>query len=298
MTECFLEFLKKQDVEYKEYYKLSLKSTIGIGGECRALLLPKTVCELTQIIEFLKSNEIKFKILGGMSNVLISDDGFDGVVIKTTNINKYFVAENFVFAECGAMLSSFINALASRSIGGFSELYGIPASIGGAVYNNAGAYSKSISDIFLSADVYSLTDGKVYMLDKSDMKFSYRHSVLKDLPLILLNARLSYEKSEESLIRERLAKIIAERRLKQPYGKKSLGSIFKRHNGEAVSKIIDELGLKGFRIGGAEISKKHAGFIVNAENATADDVKRIIEYIKEKIYLSRGFVPEEEIEYI
>lgn len=298
MTECFFEFLKEQDVKYIRSYNLSLKSTIGIGGECKALLLPKSLGQLIKILEFLVSTKIKFKVLGGMSNVLINDEGFDGIIIKTTNISKYCVAESQIIAECGVMLPRMIFDLSLHSIGGFSELYGIPASIGGAIYNNAGAYGKSIEDVFVSASVYSLSDGKIYEFDKCNMKFSYRESVLKNSPLILLNARFSYELTDEFLIRKRLSDVLGERKTKQPYDKKSLGSVFKRHGGEPISKIIDELGLKGFAIGGAEISKKHAGFIINRENATAEDVKKIIEYVKERVHASRGFVPEEEIEYI
>ena len=297
MTECFENFLKKQDVEYIKSYKLNKKSSIGIGGGCDAALFPKTINQLIDIVKFSLYAGVKYKIFGAMTNLLISDDGFEGVVILTDKINRYFVADRQVVAECGVRVSKMIFELARMHIGGGEELYGIPGSLGGCVFGNAGAFGKSISDIFLTARLYSPSDDKIFCFDKSDMRFAYRHSVMKEFPFILLDARLNFQKSEFS-VADRLSEIISQRKSQQPYGEKSLGSIFKRIDGLAVSKLIDEAGLKGYRIGGAEISKKHAGFIVNHENASAEDVRALIEFIKKEIYSLYGIRLIEEIEYV
>lgn len=298
MTECFLDYLKKQDVEFKRFYNLKLKSSIKIGGACNTAVFPKSIYELISVLEFITENKLEFKLLGNMTNVLPRDDFYKGIIVFTSEINKYYVAENKACIECGALLSRVLRTLSNQNLGGCEELYGIPGSLGGILYSNAGAYGKSISDIFVSARVYSLTDYKICELSKSDFSFSYRHSVLKDRHFVLLDAVLQFEKSYKDIILERMSYYINRRKSEQPFGKPSLGSIFKRKDGVFISKLIDNLGLKGYSIGDAEISKKHAGFIINSGNAKASDVKKLIELIKSKLYASYGVIPEEEIEFL
>jgi UDP-N-acetylmuramate dehydrogenase len=203
-----------------------------------------------------------------------------------------------LFAECGVHLSQEIKKLANLGLRLSDELYGIPASFGGAVYNNAGAYGKDLSNSLVYARLFSPEKRKILVFDRSDMAFSYRKSILQKENLIFLGGEFLVSEAPPQEILDRLNSIFKKRLETQPYEMPSLGSIFKRNGFAPVSKLIDELGLKGVRVGDAEISQKHAGFIVNRGSATAEDVKRLVCQIKEKIYEKYGFYPEEEIEYL
>ena len=298
MKNALFEYLKNSDVEYKSNVKLSKLSSIKIGGVAETIVYPSNENELTELVLFLTDNEIQYKILGRMTNVLFSDLGFSGVIISSARLVNTSVSGKMLFAECGVHLSQEIKKLANLGLRLSDELYGIPASFGGAVYNNAGAYGKDISESFVYARLFSPEKRKVFILDRSDMAFSYRKSILQKENLIFLGGEFLVSEAPTQEILDRLNSIFKKRLETQPYEMPSLGSIFKRNDFAPVSKLIDELGLKGTRVGDAEISQKHAGFIVNRGCATAEDVKGLISVIKEKIYRKYGFYPEEEIEYL
>ena len=233
-----------------------------------------------------------------MSNVLAMTEGYNGVVIKTSKMSKYSVADSVLAVECGALLSPLIKKLATVGFCGLESLYGIPGSIGGMIFNNAGAYGSCISDRFIDASIYFPLQKRIAVITKEDMLFSYRASFLKHKEAYVLSARFNLIRKESAAILSDIENIILRRRSSQPYGALSLGSVFKRCGEIAISKLIDELGMRGVSIGGAMVSEKHAGFIVNNGGATSSDFLSLVAYIKNKIYSKYQFVPEEEIEIL
>lgn len=298
MTRSLFDYFKEQDVEIYRSLDISAISSIGIGTVCDYAVYPHNEEEFLSVISFLEDNSVKYFVIGRMTNVLPCTESYRGVIVFTSKMQGYSAAENVVSAECGMAFSLLLKRAATDSLGGYEELFGIPGSIGGMVYNNAGAFGKSVSDCFLRARLFSLDDVKLISITSSDMQFSYRKSLLQNKRFLLLSAEFAFVRKDKTDISEAMRKTVSKRKNSQPTMDKSLGSIFKRHEGVPVSKAIDELGLKGFRIGGAEISKKHAGFIINVGGATSDDVLRLIEIIKVKILKEYGFVAEEEIELL
>lgn len=298
MQNSVFDFLEKQDIKYKRNVKLSTISTIRIGGFCKAVAFPNTEEKLINLVDFLYHSGTKYKVVGNASNILFSDLGFDGIIISTRSFRHYTVNGLLVEASAGTSLSSLIRELAKINLGGLEGLFGIPATVGGAVRNNAGAFGQDISRVLLYARLYSPKTKKILYFDNCAMNFSYRKSYLSDRNITLLSATLAFAKKDYSEIKNDLQRIAFKRSSTQPIGEASLGSVFKRESGIPISKIIDELGLKGFKIGGAEISSKHAGFIVNKGNATAGDVQNLVEYIKSEICMKIGIIPCEEIEFL
>ncbi len=290
-------YLKEKEVEFKEYYKLSDVSTIRIGGNARFYISPVSQDSLVSLISFLKSENISYKIVGGMSNILFSDEEC-GVIISTKRINKKAQnGEKFSF-ECGATLASALRFAAERGYGGAESLFAIPGTIGASVRGNAGAFGLEISDVFVSGKIYFPDNDKVEVFEHSEMKFAYRHSVLKDNGGILLFGEFSLFETAFQNVVSKINAFSHLRHASQPVGIPSLGSVFKKSHGVGAGYYIDKLGLKGFRHGGAAISEKHAGFIVNLGGATAKDVKFLIEYVKEKVFSSFGVSLFEEIEIL
>ena len=298
MTKCFIDFLKKQDVKYHENFPISQISSMGVGGKANVVAFPNNIHNLIDEIDFLTEQKIKFKVLGGMTNILPCDEKIDGVLLLTKKIDSYSVAENILTAECGVKLSKVISEAAKFNLGGMENLFGIPGSIGGIVYMNAGAYGTSVSDFLISASIYLPKEKRILKFASSDMDFSYRYSKIKDTDLILLSADFSLNYIPCETVKNNIRSIIKKRKSAQPYGEKSLGSVFKRNKDIPISRLVDELGLKGFKIGGAKVSEKHAGFIVNTGGATAKDVKDLISFLKSKIKTVYGIDAEEEIEIL
>ena len=298
MYKHLLDFLKEQDVEYYRNFKLSVRSSIGIGGEADIAVFPKNEEVFVLLLKFLCENNLKFKVVGNLTNILISDDGFCGVMLFTSKIKSYYVAENRLYISAGASLSSVIRKIATAGYTGLNELYGIPGSVGGMVYNNAGAYGMSVSDCLLEGRVFSKTERKIKIFRNSDFAFSYRNSILQGGEYILVDAVFSLVRDDPRKINSSLKDIIAKRRASQPIKERSLGSVFKRHNIAPVSLLIDNAGLKGRRVGDAVVSEKHAGFIVNVGNATARDVQDLISLISRELNEKYGIIPETEIEFL
>ena len=298
MLRCFMEFLKKHDVKYVESFDISRVSSIGIGGNALIAVMPSDTERLIKVLDFLEGKWFKYKIVGEMSNILPPDAFYDGVLVLTRKMSGYSLAENALTVNCGAKISSVLSKVAKKNLGGMEELFGIPGSVGGMVSGNAGAYGKSISDFFIDAKIYSPSKKCVISVDRSQMDFSYRNSSIKNTDNVLLSASFSLQSIPYEKIKEKMKTVISKRKSAQPYSEKSLGSIFLRCGDIPTSLMIDRLGLKGYSIGGAEISTKHAGFIINRENATSKDVKELISFIKDKVFSSYGVMPKEEIEYL
>ncbi len=298
MTDCIKRFLSLQDVEYSEKFDIARLSSIGIGGRAKIAAMPNTEEKLKAVIDFLFDRSLPYKIVGRMTNILPQDEDYDGVLILTNRLNRYSVNENACSAQCGVVFSKMLYEISALSLGGASTLYGIPGSVGGMIVNNAGAFGNEISDFIIGARIYDPRSKIIEYMPRDDLGFAYRSSNLRYSPLVIISADFSFIRSRENEIKNRLSEIITLRKSAQPYSEMSLGSIFKRTSDVSVGYLIDKLGLKGYSIGGAMISDKHAGFIVNSGGATADDVKRLITFIKTNIKNKYGTEIEEEIEFM
>ncbi len=298
MYDGFSEYLKSHDVEYEEQKSLAAMSPMGINTVAAYIAYPKNEDELIELVSYIKKREIPFIIAGRMSNILFRYDAYDGVVIITTKIRRKILAENEISLSCGMGLYSVISQLAEYNLGGFEGLVGIPGTVGGMVKQNAGAFGYEMSDCFKSAIIYDTDTQSTAVYKKADMHFSYRDSILRNNSKILLSATFIPVPKSSSEIKEAIREFKQKRGNTQPVTERSLGSIFKRIDGISAGYYIDKAGLKGTTVGAATVSAKHAGFIVCRSGATADDVIRLVEIVKERVYKVFNVELCEEIEII
>ena len=299
MTREILDFLKVNDVKYKENFKLSLISPIKIGGIAKLIIYPDNKNKLIDVVDFLENRKIKYKILGRMSNVLLPDTEFNDIIIKTDELSFLEFHGTVVEAGAGITLPLLAKITADMGLSGLEELSGIPGSLGGAIRGNAGAYGREISDLVSQVTVYNFRTSSIECLKVDKIKFDYRFSSLVDADVILLSAKLSLARSDKIYANSLIQTYRERRTATQPVGLPSLGSTFKRPENEiSASKLIDECGLKGKRVGGAKISEKHAGFIVNVGGATAEDYLELSDIAKDMVYQKFGISLEKEIEVI
>ncbi len=293
-----IDYLKKHDVEFKRNLKLSDISAIKTGGSSRLAVYPENADEMIGVLRTARELGFEYKIVGNASNILFPDGNFKPILISTKRMNAVSNLGEIAFSFCGASLASMIRYMARRGFGGLESLFGIPATVGGAVFNNAGAFGDDISSSFLYGIIYSPREDKISILDNFDMRFSYRKSILQSRELVLLFAAFAFISKDEEKIKSEIKDNMKKRRSSQPTECPSLGSVFKKRDGTSVSALIDRLGMKGVCVGGAEISKKHAGFIVNRGGASSGDVIELIGIVKNEIYKNYGFLPDEEIEIL
>lgn len=299
MLEYVLDYLKANDVEYKRKIKLSGISPVKIGGYAEVVILPQNIDELIQITEFCRRENIKVKIVGTMSNILPDDDGYDGLLIKTDRIAGVEACGCEIVAECGVPLIRLARISSECGLSGFEELSGIPGRVGGAVYMNAGAYEREISDIITECRVYDSKIREVISLKAEDIGFSYRESKFSTQEWILLTAKFRLTESASDNILCRMKDFKRKRELTQPTSMPSLGSVFKRpKRGVSAGAIIDKCGLRGYSVGGAGISEKHAGFIVNLGGAASSDFKKLVSLAETEVYQKFGIRLEREIEFL
>ncbi|WP_410470972.1 UDP-N-acetylmuramate dehydrogenase, partial [Enterococcus faecium] len=235
-----------------------------------------------QIIDYCRIHDIPWMVLGNASNLIVQDGGIRGVVIMLTEMKQIHVKGTMVIAEAGASLIDTTYAALAESLTGFEFACGIPGSVGGAVYMNAGAYGGEIKDVFAEVDLL-LEDGTLKTLTKDEMVFSYRHSKVQELRAIVLEARFSLQTGDYEAIKARMDELTELRQSKQPLEYPSCGSVFKRPVGHYTGQLIQQAGLQGLKWGGAQVSEKHAGFIVNIDHATATDYIELIAHIQEVI---------------
>lgn len=252
------------------------------GGPADILAFPESAEEVEQLVNYCREEAIPWMVLGNASNLIVRDGGIRGLVIMLSGMNKITVKEVLVEVEAGAKLIDTTYAALQESLTGFEFACGIPGSVGGAVFMNAGAYGGEIKDVFESCDVL-LEDGQVKTFTNEEMDFSYRHSQVQELHAIILRARFRLAVGDPKKISERMAELTEMRQSKQPLEYPSCGSVFKRPEGHFTGRLIQEAGLQGLKWGGAQISEKHAGFIVNIDHATATDYLELIAHIQQVI---------------
>ncbi len=299
MIEYIKEYLKNEDIKYKENKNLKDYSHIKIGGIARIVILPENMSEFIKILKFLDGNKTKYKILGNMSNVLPRDTVYETVIIKTDKVNKICFGAGCCLCDCGVRLPFLSWRYCDLGFSGLEELSGIPGQLGGAVYANAGAFGREISDVLSECYVYEKSGGEILRLSASELGFGYRKSNISYKGFVLLSVKLKALAADKENIKKRTKDYREIRKQSQPYEFPSLGSVFKRpSDGISAGKLIDECGLKGYSLGDAEISSKHAGFIINRGCASSDDVKSLAEIASEAVFKKFGIVLEREIEYL
>lgn len=282
-------------LNFKQNERLATHCTFRIGGLADIFAEPHNVSELIFLINSARELGIKYCILGHGSNVLFDDGGYRGLVISTEKMNKVCLEGNDIFAECGALLTGCSIVAQNAELSGMECLYGIPGSIGGAVFMNAGAYGGDMSDIVTESVYLDTKTLKVETVRGKEHCFGYRTSIFRENRGIVLSTRMSLKSDSREAVSERMSEYKRRRIEKQPLEYPSAGSVFKRYPGTYTAQLIDEAGLKGAQIGGARVSDKHAGFIVNVGNASAADVRALIKKIQSVIREKHGFDIETEI---
>lgn len=263
---------------------LSKYTTYRVGGIALAMVYPKSVKKLISLVKLLTGSKIKYKVIGNGSNLLFSDKNFDGVIIKLTELtNIKFLGYNKIRVEAGYSLPKLSLLVAKKGLAGLEFASGIPGTVGGAIFMNAGAYKSDMGYIVQSVRVLT-PDCKIITFENREMDFHYRSSFLQKHPeYICLDAVIKLKKGDKELLDEVIKERRARRIESQPLEYPSAGSVFRNPEGNFAGKLIEDLGLKGYRIGGAMVSEKHANFIINYDNATSADIKNLIDYVHDRV---------------
>ncbi|HEL1586778.1 TPA: UDP-N-acetylmuramate dehydrogenase [Streptococcus suis] len=268
-----------------------------VGGSVDYLAFPRNRYEIVRIVEFANREQIPWIVLGNSSNIIVKDGGIRGFVIRMDELKSVTVSGYTIEAEAGANLIETTKVALFHSLSGFEFACGIPGSVGGAVYMNAGAYGGEIAHILVSAQVLTPA-GYVETLDGRDLRFGYRSSILQENGAIVLSAKFALKPGNHTIIKQEMDRLTHLRELKQPLEWPSCGSVFKRPLGHFAGQLIMEAGLKGYRIGGVEVSEKHAGFMVNVDNGTAKDYEDLIAHVISVVEKESGIVLEREVRII
>jgi len=281
----------------KRNVPLSLYNTFGIGGKCEMLVEPTNDDEIFKTVAFCKQNDVSYKIIGCGSNLLVSDGGFDGVSIRLGNtFSDIKIKNNHLLAKAGASTKKVYNACVENGLGGVEFLATLPSTVGGAVAMNAGCFGSEAKDVVFR--VWATDGEKTFVFDKSQLCFGYRTSLFLKSQLVITQIEFELLKQDDVLTRQNFAKLLMQKRKTQPLGEKSAGCFFKKAGGISAGYYIDKCGLKGFRIGGAEVSQKHAGFIINKGWATCNDVLRLVDIIYTQCKDTFGVCLEPEVDFL
>lgn len=282
------------------YFEEPMKkhTTFRIGGAADYYLCPHTPEEIREIIQVCREEQIPWFVIGNGSNLLVSDSGYRGAVIQIyRNFSRVVCEETVIRAQAGALLSQIAAQAQKSSLTGFEFAAGIPGTLGGAVTMNAGAYGGEMKDVLKSATVLT-GDGQIRRLSAEELKLGYRTSIIKSGEYTVLEAEIGLERGDEEKIRSRMEELREQRKTKQPLEYPSAGSTFKRPEGYFAGKLIMDAGLRGFCVGGAQVSEKHCGFVINTGDATATDVVGLICEIQRRVEEQFGVKLEPEVRFL
>ena len=293
----FLSFCQKQNIIIKQKEPMKNHTSFKIGGECDYFVMPEKTNQVKLVVEKLNEFKIPYFLLGKGSNLLVSDSGIDGAVISLMGLSDIEVSDDEITAGAGVSIANLCTTALNNSLSGMEFAYGIPGSVGGGLYMNCGAYGGQFSDAVVRAE-YLTQNGEIKTIDAKDMRLGYRTSIFKENGGIVLSATFKFTKDNEANIKARMDDYMERRITKQPLEYPSAGSVFKRPEGHFAGALIEKNNLKGFKIGGAEVSVKHAGFIINTNNATAADVKALMVKIQEIVKEKDGVELEPEIIFV
>lgn len=284
--------------KYSTDCSLSEHTTFKIGGVCSFLIEINSANSAAELVKYLRTNEIKYTILGKGSNIIASDKGYDGVILHFgKDFSNISVNGTTVCAAAGASLAAVCRKAQENGLSGMENLYGIPGSVGGGLYMNAGAYGREMKDVVFSAE-YIDDAGNICTIFAEDMKLSYRHSIFSEKKCIITSVVFELTSGESEKINKDMAECMQKRITKQPLEYPSAGSTFKRPEGYFAGKLIMDAGLRGFTVGGAQVSEKHCGFVINKGDATAKDVVDLITQVQEKVQETFGVTLETEVKMI
>ena len=291
----FLSVLDTNSIEYMQNEPMSAHTTFRIGGTADIFITVRDVDELRLVVKACRDHKIPWMILGKGSNLLVSDQGIEGAVIALDGDFKEITADgDTITVGAAASLTRLCTAALEHSLSGLEFAYGIPGSVGGAVYMNAGAYGGETKDVV--TEVTCLTpEGEIGAYTADELQFGYRTSVFKHNDNIILFAKYKLSQGDPAAIRERMDDVMNRRRSKQPLEFPSAGSVFKRPVGAFAGTLIEQCGLKGTSVGGAQVSEKHAGFIINTGGATCDDVMNLVALVQDTVRRETGYDLECEI---
>ena len=268
----------------KQKEPLSKHTTFRVGGETDLFVHVDSEEKAVLLIRLLSVEKINFYIIGNGSNLLVSDKGYSGVVIEIGNgLSTITIDGEYITAKAGALIVKVSNEAYKASLTGLEFASGIPGTIGGAIVMNAGAYGGEMKDIVKSVKMLDMETMEIVTKSVDEMEFSYRTSIVKKHPYLVLEVVMKLSKGEATLIKARMDELKEQRTEKQPLEYPSAGSTFKRPEGYFAGKLIQDSGLKGYKIGGAQVSEKHSGFIINIGNATAEDVFNLIKHVQQKV---------------
>lgn len=295
----FYDEMKSCGIEILTNEPLKKHTTFKIGGNAKYFVIPNSEQELTHILNAARTLKKRVQVIGNGSNMLVSDSDIDAVFIyigdKMSEIT--LVDENIIRCQAGALLSRVCNFALENSLTGMEASFGIPGSVGGGLFMNAGAYGTEMKDYVIKAE-YVSPDGTHGECTLEDMSLSYRHSAFSENGCIITAVYLGLEKGDKSEIKAKMTDFMGRRKSKQPLEYPSAGSVFKRPEGYFAGALIEECGLKGKSVGGAQVSEKHAGFIINTGNATCEDVVKLIELCRQTVKKEKGVDLEPEIKVL
>lgn len=272
-------------------------SNFRSGGNAKFYLTPKTVDEFVEVVKYLKENDEKFIVLGRGTNILVKDGGLKETVVSTFKMTGYEINGEVITANAGTPLALIANKALASSLAGFEFAGGIPGSLGGGVFMNAGAHGGEMKDVLIDVTVFDTNDDKVKVLKPKDLDLRYRHSNIEEKEYIVLSVRIQLHKGNKEEIKANMDEFKEYRTRTQP-SDPSAGSTFKRPEGYIAAKLIDEAGLKGYHIGDAGVSEKHAGFVINKSNASTKEILDVIDYVKKEVYNKYKVKLEEEVRII
>lgn len=286
-------FVPKQHILLNEPMKKH--TTFQVGGNADCLILIQTEKELTQLIHYLNQIEIPYFILGNGSNLLVSDDGFRGIVLKTKGcFSTIQVQGTKLVAQAGALLSQVAREACENGLTGLEFAAGIPGTVGGAVVMNAGAYDGEMAQVVSEVRVSDRT-GEILTMDNDSMEFGYRKSAISKQPFVVTHVTFTLQPGDKTQIKARMEELADARRQKQPLEFPSAGSTFKRPEGHFAGKLIMDAGYRGYTLGGAQVSEKHCGFIINRNQASAQDIAELMQEVSEGVYEKFGVQLEPEV---
>ena len=284
--------------DYNENTYLSACTSFRIGGKADFFVVPDSVEMLLSVVSACRENGIRYFILGKGSNLLVADDGFRGVIISTSGLDKIeLIDETSIYCQSGVTLSKLCRFALDNSLSGLEFAFGIPGSAGGAAYMNAGAYNGEMKDVLYKCDHIS-ADGQIASFEGEELDLSYRHSVYSKSDMVITGLYIRLQKGDKDVIKARMEELMGKRRDKQPLEYPSAGSTFKRPEGYFAGKLVEDCGLKGYTVGGAQVSEKHAGFVINIGKATASDVLGVIEHCQKTVMDATGVMLEPEVEIV
>ena len=300
MLENVLKTALECGCEVKTEASLSEYTTFRTGGKARAVITPENTASLLSVLRSCEENGIKYLVIGNGSNLLVSDNGFNGVVIRLVGkMNRVeYLGDGVIVCDAGASLTSLCVFALKHSLTGLEFAYGIPGSVGGAVFMNAGAYGGEMKDVLYKAEHIRLSDLSLGSFENEKLDFSYRHSAYSDGGYIITKAYFKLTQGNKEEIKSKMDELMQRRTEKQPLEYPSAGSTFKRPEGNFAGALIEKCSLKGYTVGGAQVSTKHAGFVVNIGSATTNDILSVINHVQKTVKEQTGVTLEPEVRII